>query len=85
MIVIWTIERLNIKFVNPKASIGLLSKEEIVRIKEVQTKNSDLLRIPRRPVWKGASLDGKELQAKEREAFLEWRRDLSKFVSRPQS
>lgn len=68
------------KFVNPKASVGLLSKEELVRIKEVQKKNADLLRIPRRPVWKDSNLDGKELQAKEREAFLEWRRDLSRFI-----
>lgn len=62
------------------SAVGVLSKEEISRIKEVQKKNLDLLRIPRRPVWKGASLDGKELQAKEREAFLEWRRDLSRLV-----
>lgn len=73
------LEKLNLKFVNPKSSVGLLSKEEIKRVKDVQSKNIDLLRIPRRPVWKEANLDGKELQAKEREAFLQWRRDLSRW------
>ncbi|KZC07728.1 PREDICTED: large subunit GTPase 1 homolog [Dufourea novaeangliae] len=69
-------EKLNIKFVNPKSGIGLLSKDEKEKILETQQKNKALLKIPRRPQW-DSSTTAQELQAKEREHFLEWRRTLS--------
>ncbi|XP_078038431.1 nucleostemin 3 [Augochlora pura] len=69
-------EKLNIKFVNPKSGIGLLSKDEKEKISALQKKNKGLLKIPRRPKW-DTTTTAQELQAKEREHFLEWRRTLS--------
>ena len=68
-------EKLNIKFVNPKSGIGLLSKEEREKVLESHEKNRILLKIPRRPKW-DESTTAQELQAKEKEEFLEWRRGL---------
>ncbi|CAF0762594.1 unnamed protein product [Brachionus calyciflorus] len=67
-------ERLNIKFITPNSKTGVLSTEEKNKVKEVQQKHADLLRIPRRPHWKGTDIDGKTLQLQERQSFLEWRR-----------
>ncbi|CAK9801195.1 Large subunit GTPase 1 homolog [Anthophora quadrimaculata] len=69
-------EKLNIKFVNPNSGIGLLSKDEKEKLLESQRKNKALLKIPRRPKW-DSSTTADELQSKEREEFLEWRRSLS--------
>ncbi|OAD52903.1 Large subunit GTPase 1 like protein [Eufriesea mexicana] len=69
-------EKLNIKFVNPKSGIGLLSKDEKEKVLKTQEKNKALLKIPRRPKW-DSSTTAHELQSKEREEFLEWRRSLS--------
>ncbi|XP_043482157.1 large subunit GTPase 1 homolog [Leptopilina heterotoma] len=68
-------EKLNIKFVNPKSGIGLLSKEEKTKVLESHKKNRTLLKIPRRPKW-DKSTTAQELQEKEKEEFLEWRRGL---------
>lgn len=67
---------MNIKFVNPKSGIGLLSKDEKEQVLESQRKNKVFLKIPRRPKW-DSSTTAQELQSKEREEFLEWRRSLS--------
>lgn len=69
-------EKLNIKFVNPKSGIGLLSKDEKKRVLESQEKNRALLKIPRRPKWDN-STTANELQSKERDEFLQWRRSLA--------
>ncbi|XP_076161825.1 nucleostemin 3 [Ptiloglossa arizonensis] len=69
-------EKLNIKFVNPNSGIGLLSRDEKQKVLESQRKNKALLKIPRRPKW-DSSTTAQELQLKEREEFLEWRRSLS--------
>ncbi|XP_076228352.1 WD repeat domain 33 isoform X2 [Nomia melanderi] len=69
-------EKLNIKFVNPKSGIGLLSKDEREKVLETQKKNKALLKVPRRPKW-DTTTTAQELQAKEKEHFLEWRRTLS--------
>ncbi|XP_033212855.1 large subunit GTPase 1 homolog isoform X1 [Belonocnema kinseyi] len=68
-------EKLNIKFVNPKSGIGLLSKEEREKVLESHEKNRILLKIPRRPTW-NESTTAQELQSREKEEFLEWRRGL---------
>lgn len=67
---------MNIKFVNPKSGIGLLSTDEKEKVLESQRKHKALLKIPRRPKW-DSSTTAEELQSKEREEFLEWRRSLS--------
>ncbi|KAK9294770.1 hypothetical protein QLX08_010712 [Tetragonisca angustula] len=69
-------EKLNVQFVNPKSGIGLLSKDEKAKVLESQRKNKALLKIPRRPKWDN-STTAHELQNKEREEFLEWRRSLA--------
>lgn len=69
-------EKLNIQFVNPKSGIGLLSKDEKANVLESQRKNKALLKIPRRPKWDN-STTAHELQNKEKEEFLEWRRSLA--------
>ncbi|XP_017891105.1 large subunit GTPase 1 homolog [Ceratina calcarata] len=69
-------EKLNIKFVNPKSGIGLLSKDERTKVLESQEKNRALLKIPRRPKWDN-STTANELQSREKEEFLQWRRSLA--------
>lgn len=41
-------EKLNIKFVNPRSGIGLLSKDERKKAEESHEKHKELLKIPRR-------------------------------------
>ncbi|XP_069690184.1 large subunit GTPase 1 homolog [Periplaneta americana] len=71
-------EKLNVTFVNPKSGIGLLSKEDEKRMKETQDQNRQLLGIPRRPKW-DSDTTTEQLQAAERDSFLEWRRRLAKL------
>lgn len=71
-------EKLNLNFATPKVNAGLFTVAETKVIKDTQAKFKDIcLRIPRRPVWKNEELDAITLQRKEREAFLEWRRNLA--------
>ena len=50
----------------------------------VQERNAHRLRIPRRPAWdRGTSPE--ELDARERAAFLAWRRDLAQCASQRSS
>ncbi|RZF45364.1 hypothetical protein LSTR_LSTR002807 [Laodelphax striatellus] len=69
-------EKLNVKFVNPKCGVGLLSKDEKENMKKLQQQKKKLLKIPRRPEW-NSSTAPEELHLKERESFLEWRRSLA--------
>lgn len=71
-------EKLNITFVNPKNGVGLLSGEDKEKVKEAQDKNKQLLGIPRRPKW-DVNTTAEQLQAAERDEFLEWRRRLAKL------
>lgn len=68
-------EKLNVKFVNPH-SHGLLSKEVMKTVLKKQEENKDSVKIPRRPKW-DSSISAQELQTREKEAFLEWRRHLA--------
>ncbi len=71
-------EKLTLNFAAPKANAGLFTSAQVKLIKDTQTKFKDIcLRIPRRPVWKNEELDAASLQLKEREAFLDWRRNLA--------
>ncbi|XP_065218737.1 large subunit GTPase 1 homolog [Planococcus citri] len=71
-------EKLNITFVNPKSGVGLLTSEETRKVKDDQNKNKELLKIPRRPKW-DENTTAEELQNKEKEEFLAWRRNLALF------
>ncbi|XP_015113083.1 large subunit GTPase 1 homolog [Diachasma alloeum] len=69
-------EKLNIKYVNPQSEIGILSESERSALLEVHKSNQSLLKIPRRPRW-NAQTSAHELQTREKEDFLEWRRQLA--------
>ncbi|KAJ7993184.1 hypothetical protein DPEC_G00269810 [Dallia pectoralis] len=69
-------EKLNIKFVPAEARAGLLTAEETANLKILHEENKQLLRIPRRPQW-DESTSTEVLQQKERDSFLEWRRELA--------
>ncbi|CAG9854880.1 unnamed protein product [Phyllotreta striolata] len=71
-------EKLNIKFVNPRSNVGLLTKDELEAAKQAHTKNKSNLKIPRRPPW-NAETSPDELDRNEKEAFLEWRRSLAQL------
>ncbi|XP_068209925.1 large subunit GTPase 1 homolog [Palaemon carinicauda] len=68
-------EKLNINFVRPTLTQGLLTEAEKKVVKEAQEKNKTLLRIPRRPPW-DRTTSVEELMEYERNSFLEWRRSL---------
>uniref|UniRef100_A0A4W5RBT1 Large subunit GTPase 1 homolog n=1 Tax=Hucho hucho TaxID=62062 RepID=A0A4W5RBT1_9TELE len=69
-------EKLNIKFVPAEARAGLLTAEEMAKLKKLHEENKQLLRIPRRPHW-DESTSPEVLQQTERDSFLEWRRELA--------
>lgn len=69
-------EKLNITFVNPKVGVGLLTKEEYKKYEQNKEEKKELLKIPRRPKW-NEGMTPEELQQTERDAFLEWRRNLA--------
>lgn len=69
-------EKLNINFINPKSTVGLLTEDEKQNIKDVQEKHKDLITIPRRPPWT-KDTTAEELERNERDQFLKWRRSLA--------
>lgn len=69
-------EKLNVKFINPKSGVGLLTKQEHANVVKTHEQNKDLLKIPRQPSW-DENTTAHELQTKENEVFLEWRRRLA--------
>ncbi|KAG5684665.1 hypothetical protein PVAND_013883 [Polypedilum vanderplanki] len=72
----FTAEKLNIKFVNPKSSAGLLSDAEFKNVEKLINQHKDSIKIPRRPKWTKETTP-EELNRNENQAFLEWRRDLA--------
>ncbi|EDO40984.1 predicted protein [Nematostella vectensis] len=72
----FTAEKLNVTFVTPQYDTGVLSEEKVTNIKQAQEDNRQLLRIPRRPEW-NKSMSAEELDLKERDSFVEWRRQLA--------
>lgn len=71
----FTAERLNIQYVHAP-SLGIVSSQESELIKSAQELYKDSIRIPRRPQW-NENMTAVELEASERDAFLEWRRSLA--------
>lgn len=69
---------MNVTFVKPQSTYGLLTTEEKTKVKKAQGENADHLRIPRRPHW-DRTTSGEELQQMEREAFMAWRKSLSEL------
>lgn len=69
-------EKLNITFVNPKSTVGLLTTAERAAAEQKHIDKKDLLKIPRRPKWT-ASMSAEDLHLQENQSFLEWRRGLA--------
>ncbi|XP_074655268.1 large subunit GTPase 1 homolog [Tubulanus polymorphus] len=69
-------EKLNIQVIDPSQATGILSQEEKQEIADVQDRFRDLLHIPRRPEW-DEDTTADELDRRERDSFLEWRRQLA--------
>lgn len=69
-------EKLNITFVNPKSTVGLLTTAERAAAEQKHIDNKSLLKIPRRPKWT-PSMSADELHLQENQSFLDWRRGLS--------
>lgn len=69
-------EKLNVTVVDQRRD--LLTSEERKFVELTQEQHKSLLRIPRRPAW-DKTMSSEELDQRERESFLEWRRDLAKL------
>nr|XP_054768358.1 large subunit GTPase 1 homolog [Lytechinus pictus] len=72
----FTAERLNVKVIDPGQHTGLPSATESIEISKAQRENLAFLQIPRRPKW-DSTTSAEQLNQMEKEAFLEWRRQLS--------
>lgn len=59
-----------------KEVVGVLSSEELARIRRLHAENMALLKIPRRPQW-DANMTTKDLNESETRTFLEWRRRIA--------
>lgn len=69
-------EKLNIQFINPKSTVGILTRAERDAAEKKHIDKKDLLKIPRRPKWT-AETTAEELHIQENHSFLDWRRNLA--------
>lgn len=69
-------EKLNIAFVNPKSTVGILSASERAEAQQKHIDKKNLLKIPRRPQW-SVDMSVQDLKTNENLSFLEWRRGLA--------
>ncbi|XP_072174927.1 large subunit GTPase 1 homolog [Diadema setosum] len=72
----FTAERLNVKVIDPGQHTGLPTAAETIAITEAQKENIQCLQIPRRPKW-DSSTTAEQLNQREKDSFLEWRRQLA--------
>eukprot|EP00051_Salpingoeca_urceolata_P025251 m.450079 g.450079 ORF g.450079 m.450079 type:complete len:207 (-) comp20320_c0_seq25:1711-2331(-) len=72
----FTAERLDVKIITNTSLDPQMSAEQLRRVTEAQDMHRHMLQIPRRPPWT-KEMSGEELQTRERESFLEWRRHLA--------
>lgn len=69
-------EKLNIQFINPKSTVGVLTKAEREAAEKTHIDKKALLKIPRRPKWT-TETSAEDLRTQENHSFLEWRRNLA--------
>jgi len=80
----FTAEKQNVTVVQPAGPRDmtqnrfLLSPQEELHLLKRHAENKDQLRVPRRPPW-SKSMTVDELERSERDAFLEWRRQLARL------
>ncbi|KAI0307671.1 P-loop containing nucleoside triphosphate hydrolase protein [Multifurca ochricompacta] len=81
----FTAERRNMKIVQTSATTSqnsyLLSEKEEISTLKKQYENKQRLRVPRRPPWTKSISQG-QLERQEKDAFLQWRRDLAELQDR---
>lgn len=76
----FTAEKSNVVVISTGAVEALDEERATQARREAESKHAHRLRIPRRPSW-DTSTSPEELDAKERTAFLDWRRDLAALES----
>ncbi|ORZ35919.1 P-loop containing nucleoside triphosphate hydrolase protein, partial [Catenaria anguillulae PL171] len=78
----FTAERLNISVITPESKSGhnpyLLTPEQESAARKTHESMKERLTVPRRPDW-DESTTAEQLQAAERESFLDWRRGLAEL------
>lgn len=80
-------EKQNVKVISsPSASAAqhnpfLLTAEEERELREKHIHNQQRLRVPRRPAW-DKDMKVAELERRERDSFLDWRRGLAEYALR---
>ncbi|ELU18504.1 hypothetical protein CAPTEDRAFT_149684 [Capitella teleta] len=74
----FTAEKLNVKFVSVDNNGGLLNTEEEEKVNQIQSDHKTLLTVPRRPEWDEFTTAA-ELDRKEKDSFLDWRRQLAEL------
>lgn len=80
----FTAERRNVKVIDAQESSRtrhnpyLLTAHEEAEILRNQNENRDRLRVPRRPAWDSNTTPA-QLERREKDAFLEWRRGLAQL------
>ncbi|XP_050428713.1 large subunit GTPase 1 homolog isoform X2 [Adelges cooleyi] len=74
----FTAEKLNVEFVPESRMVGTLTKEERSKIELTHKEFKHFIKIPRRPKWDGKTTP-EELETKEKQNFLDWRRNLAEF------
>ncbi|KAI9481990.1 P-loop containing nucleoside triphosphate hydrolase protein [Coemansia mojavensis] len=76
----FTAERMNVKIISTKQTANpyLLTAAEEEKTLERHRENRSRLKIPRRPEW-DRTTTAAQLHRSEREAFMEWRRELARL------
>jgi len=76
-------ERRNLKIIKASVSTSqnpfLLSEQEEMSTLKKHGENKQRLRVPRRPPWT-KSISQAQLERQEKDAFLQWRRDLAEYA-----
>jgi len=74
----FTAEKLNVEFVPESRMVGTLTDEERSKIEKSHKEFKHFIKIPRRPKWDDKTT-AEDLESKERQNFLEWRRKLAEL------
>uniref|UniRef100_A0A2S2QR58 Large subunit GTPase 1 homolog n=1 Tax=Sipha flava TaxID=143950 RepID=A0A2S2QR58_9HEMI len=74
----FTAEKLNVEFVPERRMVGSLTDDERSKIEKSHKEFKHFIKIPRRPKW-NSETTAEELESKERQNFLDWRRKLAEL------
>ncbi|VVC37377.1 Hypothetical protein CINCED_3A001168 [Cinara cedri] len=74
----FTAEKLNVEFVPESRMVGTLTDDERSKIEKSHLQFKHFIKIPRRPKW-DTDTTTEELDSRERQNFLDWRRKLAEL------